>query len=53
MVGCFEMKRRTSRKKFKAKLLPFKEWLKKSNLSLPTSKLMRTFAAKLRGRSIL
>jgi RNA-directed DNA polymerase len=44
----FRMKRITSRKKFKAKLLAFKEWLKKSR-TLPTSELMKTVAAKLRG----
>jgi RNA-directed DNA polymerase len=44
----FRMKRITSRKKFKAKLLALKEWLKKSR-TLPTSELMKTVAAKLRG----
>jgi RNA-directed DNA polymerase len=44
----FRMKRKTSRKKFKAKLLAFKEWLKKSR-ALPTPELMKTAAAKLRG----
>jgi len=44
----FRMKRITSRKKFKAKLLVFKEWLKK-NRTLPTPELMKTVAAKLRG----
>jgi hypothetical protein len=42
------MKRKTSRKKFKAKLFAFKEWLKKSR-TLPTPELMKTAAAKLRG----
>lgn len=44
----FRMKRKTSRKKFKAKVLEFKEWLKKSRV-LPTPVLMKTAAAKLRG----
>jgi RNA-directed DNA polymerase len=44
----FRMKRKTSRKKFKAKLLAFKEWLKKSR-TLTTPELMKTAAAKLRG----
>ena len=44
----FRMKRKTSRKKFKAKLLAFKEWLKESR-TLPTPELMKTAAAKLRG----
>jgi group II intron reverse transcriptase/maturase len=44
----FRMKRRTSRKKFKAKLLAFKEWLKE-NRTLPTPDLMEKVAAKLRG----
>jgi len=44
----FRMKRTTSRKKFKAKLLAFKEWLKKSR-TLPVPKIMGIVAAKLRG----
>ena len=44
----FRMKRKTSRKKFKAKLLAVKEWLKVSR-TLPTPDLMKTAAAKLRG----
>ena len=44
----FRMKRKTSRKKFKAKLIAFKEWLKK-NRTLPTPELMKTAAAKMRG----
>jgi group II intron reverse transcriptase/maturase len=44
----FRMKRVTSRKKYKAKLLIFKEWLKKSR-TLPTPAIMKTVAAKLRG----
>lgn len=44
----FRMKRKTSRKKFKAKLLAFKEWLKE-NRTLPTPEVMKTAAAKLRG----
>lgn len=44
----FRMKRITSRKKFKAKLLGVKEWLKR-NRTLPTPELMKTVTAKLRG----
>jgi len=44
----FRMKRKTSRKKFKAKLLAFKDWLKKNRV-LPTPELMKRAAAKLRG----
>ena len=44
----YRMKRKTSRKKFKAKVLAFKEWLKAS-LTLPTPDLMKTAASKLRG----
>ncbi|MFZ3046972.1 MAG: reverse transcriptase domain-containing protein, partial [Desulfatirhabdiaceae bacterium] len=44
----FRIKRKTSRKQFKAKLFAFKEWLKKSR-TLPTPELMKTAAAKLRG----
>lgn len=44
----FRMKRVTARKKFKAKLCMFKEWLKKSR-TLPTPELMKIAAAKLRG----
>lgn len=44
----FRMKRVTARKKFKAKLREFKEWLKK-NRTLPTPKLMQRVASKLMG----
>ena len=44
----FRMKRKTSRKKLKAKLLAVKEWLKKSR-TLPIQVLMKTASAKLRG----
>jgi group II intron reverse transcriptase/maturase len=44
----FRMKRVTARKKFKAKLRDFKQWLRKSR-TLPTPGLMKTAAAKLRG----
>lgn len=44
----FRMKRVTSRKKFKAKLRIFKEWLK-MNRTLPTPELMKIVSAKLRG----
>ena len=44
----YRMKRKISRKKFKAKVLAFKEWLKTSR-TLPTPDLMKTAASKLRG----
>jgi group II intron reverse transcriptase/maturase len=44
----FRMKRVTARKKFKAKLRVFKDWLKE-NRGLPTPELMRIVTAKLRG----
>jgi len=44
----FRMKRITSRKKFKAKLLAFKEWLKKNRI-LPIPELMAQVASKLQG----
>lgn len=44
----FRMKRITSRKKFKAKLLAFKEWLKESR-TLSTPELMGKVASKLQG----
>ena len=44
----FRMKRLTSRKKFKAKLLAFKEWLKANRTTL-VSELMKTVVAKVRG----
>lgn len=43
----FRMKRTTSRKKFRAKLLAFKEWLKESR-TMPTPELMKIATAKLR-----
>ena len=46
--GRFRMKRLTSRKKFKAKLLAFKEWLKANRTTL-VSELMKTVVAKVRG----
>ena len=42
------MKRLTSRKKFKAKVLVFKEWLKANRTTL-VSELMKAVAAKVRG----
>jgi hypothetical protein len=42
------MKRVTARRKFRAKLRDVKEWLKK-NRTLPTPKLMKIVASKLRG----
>lgn len=44
----FRMKRLTSRKKFRAKVGEFKEWLK-ANRTMPTPELMETAAAKLQG----
>jgi hypothetical protein len=44
----FRMKRVTSRKKFRAKVRAFKEWLKKSRI-LPTPELMKKAVAKLEG----
>ena len=44
----FRMKRVTARKKFKAKLREFKEWLK-ANRTMPLKELMKIVAAKLRG----
>lgn len=44
----FRMKRRTSRKKFKAKLLVFKEWLRK-NRTLLMEDLMEKVAVRLQG----
>lgn len=44
----FRMKRVTSRKKFTAKLVMFRDWFK-ANRTLPTADLMATVASKLRG----
>jgi len=44
----FRMKRATARKKFTAKLIVFKEWLKKAR-TLKTKELWETVKAKLRG----
>jgi group II intron reverse transcriptase/maturase len=44
----FRMKRVTARKKFRAKLREFKEWLKE-NRTLPTPELMKIVSSKLRG----
>jgi RNA-directed DNA polymerase len=44
----FRMKRVTSRKKFTAKMLMFRDWLKASR-TLPTDELMDKVASKLRG----
>ncbi|MDX9840293.1 MAG: group II intron reverse transcriptase/maturase [Desulfobulbus sp.] len=44
----FRMKRLTSRKKFRVKLLTFKEWLK-ANRTTPAPELMKTVVAKVRG----
>ena len=46
--GRFRMKRKTSRKKFKAKIKAFKEWLKSAR-TLPTKDIMRLTKAKLTG----
>lgn len=44
----FRMKRITARKKFKAKLLAFKEWLKE-NRTMPSPELLAKVASKLQG----
>jgi group II intron reverse transcriptase/maturase len=45
---CFRMKRIISRKKFRAKIRIFRDWLK-ANRTLPTRELMEKVASKLRG----
>jgi RNA-directed DNA polymerase len=44
----FRMKRKTMSKRFTAKLVAFKQWLR-ANRTLPTALYMKTIAAKLRG----
>jgi group II intron reverse transcriptase/maturase len=44
----YRMKRKTVSKRFTAKLVAFKEWLR-ANRTLPTDQIMKTTAAKLRG----
>lgn len=44
----YRMKRKTVSKRFTAKLVGYKEWLK-ANRTLPTAQIMKTTAAKLRG----
>lgn len=44
----FRMKRKTMSKRFTAKLLAFKEWLR-ANRTMPTEQYMKRVAAKLRG----
>jgi len=44
----FRMKRKTISKRFTAKLVGYKEWLR-VNRTLPTAQIMKTTAAKLRG----
>jgi len=44
----FRMKRKTISKRFTAKLVAYKEWLK-ANRTLPTAQILKTTAAKLRG----
>jgi len=44
----FRMKRKTMSKRFTAKLVAFKEWLR-VNRTMPTAKYMKRVAAKLRG----
>ena len=46
----FRMKRKTVSKRFTAKLVAYKEWLKASR-TLPTAEIMETTAAKLRGHN--
>lgn len=45
---CFRMKRKTISKRFTAKLVAYKEWLRASRI-LPTAYILETTAAKLRG----
>ena len=45
----FRMKRRTSRKKFRLKLLAYKEWLKKNRARMRNAELWEVTRAKLRG----
>jgi len=44
----FRMKRKTISRRFTAKLVGYKEWLR-ANRTLPTAQIMKTTAAKLRG----
>lgn len=44
----FRMKRKTISKRFTAKLVGYKEWLR-ANRTLPTTQILKTTAAKLRG----
>ena len=44
----FRMKRKTMSKRFTAKLVAYKEWLR-ANRTLPTVEILKTTAAKLRG----
>lgn len=44
----FRMKRKTMSKRFTAKLVGYKEWLR-ANRTLPTAQILETTAAKLRG----
>jgi len=44
----FRMKRKTISKRFTAKLVGYKEWLR-ANRTLPTAQILKTTAAKLRG----
>ncbi len=46
--NCFRMKRKTVSKRFTAKLVAYKEWLRASR-TLPTAQIMETTGAKLRG----
>ena len=45
---CFRMKRKTVSKRFTAKLVAYKEWIRASRI-LPTAEILKTTAAKLRG----
>ena len=45
----FRMKRVTARKKFRAKLASFKQWLKENRATMTTVQLWRKVPAKLRG----
>jgi RNA-directed DNA polymerase len=47
--GHFKVKRRTSKKKYRAKLREMKEWLRKNRSRLPKGELLRRAKAKLEG----
>lgn len=46
--GCNRVKRKTSKKKYRASLLRFKEWIK-ANRTMPIKQLMKTIKSKIQG----